>query len=166
MVCDKCRYVNKTGAEVCKHCGASLLGTPEAEHTEENGDIEATRIYTIKSAPRILKVTKVNITSDTPAPVKTVSFKDATLNVMNTVPREYGMEASDEGEPGGDAKIGRRNNIKFITIISALVIFVAAAVVAFLLLLNQTGKSSPTSAAAPAASDISSIKPSGGQAAE
>ncbi len=165
MVCDKCRYVNKTGADKCRHCGASLLDTPEAEHIEEKGDIETTRIYAIKSSPRTVNLTKINVTGDAAAPVKP-SLKNAPLNIEYTVPRES-METSDEGEEG-DARGESRDKIKFIAIISALIIFVAGAVVVLSLLLNQAGKGAPAAAAAPAAGDITSIKPTGpnGQAAE
>jgi hypothetical protein len=164
MVCNKCRYVNKAGAEVCRHCGAPLMNAPEAEHIKEAGDIEATRVYVIKSAPRTVSATKVSVTGDAPATVKTVSFKHTPAKTA--APREYGMEPAYDDESDVDAQGERRDSVKSIAIISAVVFFVAAAVIVLSILLSQTGKTAPAGATAQPTESLSSALPSDGQTAE
>lgn len=147
MVCDKCRYVNKEGAQVCRHCGASLNGdAPRKEHTGVQDDLDTTKVFTIKTQPR---ATKVSVPGDAPKSVKTINFMEIPSGVKSaSQPRSFETEAGEDEELEADIyNEGRRDNVKFIAIIAGLVLFVAAAVIVFLLLLSQPGKNTPADAA-------------------
>jgi cobalamin biosynthesis Mg chelatase CobN len=165
MVCEKCRYVNKDTAEVCKHCGAPFKETPQKVTAASGYEPRAVNTAHIKTAPRAVKVEPAKRGYDfsgneTPKSVKTVSFSKPQ---PAAVTREYNTEAEESEEFEADAaeQDRRRDNIKFIAIVASLIVFVIGAIIVFVLLLFGKPGAAPSGASAlPSVTPAATAEPS------
>jgi hypothetical protein len=165
MVCEKCRYVNKDTAEVCKHCGAPFIKTPQKVSAASGYEPQAVNAGYTKTAPRAVKVEPIKRNfgfsgNETPKSVKTVSFSKPQ---PAAVTREYNIEAEENEEFEADSaeQDKRRDNIKFIAIVTSLIVFIIGAIIVFVLLLFGKQGAAPAGASAlPSVTSAATAEPS------
>jgi hypothetical protein len=187
MVCEKCRYVNKDTALVCKHCGAPFA---QDEPQATSGKSAPAQAKSANAGGASLRTTKVSVTSDARADkgiaraVKIDVVSPITNGVAghddapeagkaapNTVLSNEHIDTedikkklsvaeleTDFGTEGEFEEDGRRGNIKFIALIAAVGVFVVAAIIVLcLLIFSKPGGNAPAAAEPSAAQPTAAL---------
>lgn len=187
MVCEKCRYVNKDTALVCKHCGAPF---GQDEPRAAGGKSAPAQAKSANAGSASLRTTKVSVTSNARADkgiaravkigiVSPITNGDAGRGdapetgetAPNTVPLNEHIATEDIKKKLSVAELktdiesedeyeegGRRRNIKFIALIAAVGVFVVAAIIVLcLLIFSKPGGNVPAAAEPSAAQPTASL---------